>query len=87
MKTKFCPICKEDKPTSEFYKDKVIKDGYRYSCKICEKKQVIKYRFNSIKEAAHQLNLSIPYLSMACNGSTKTAGGFIWKFKNARRIK
>lgn len=37
--------------------------------------------FNSIKEAAEKTNTNYSSLGMACNGKRKTAGGFIWKFK------
>ncbi len=40
--SKRCPRCKEDKPTSDFYKDKYKKDGLRYSCKACSLKQAKK---------------------------------------------
>lgn len=34
---KRCPKCEKDKETSEFYKSKSTKDGYRCYCKPCEK--------------------------------------------------
>lgn len=38
MKT--CSMCKEEKPVSEFYKNKSRKDGLSYRCKPCQKSYV-----------------------------------------------
>ena len=38
--------------------------------------------FNSIKEAAQTTGTNYSSLGMVCNGKRKTAGGFIWRFKN-----
>lgn len=38
--SKICTKCKEEKPLSEFYKDKSKKDGLKYYCKECDKKKV-----------------------------------------------
>lgn len=38
MNTLKCSICKETKPTSEFYEDKSKKRGFKYECKECTKK-------------------------------------------------
>jgi hypothetical protein len=35
--TKKCSKCKEEKPVSEFYKDKNTKDGLRLQCMTCTK--------------------------------------------------
>ena len=35
MKT--CPKCKEEKPFSEFHKNRAKKDGYQNQCKVCRK--------------------------------------------------
>lgn len=35
---RICTICKIEKAESEFYKDRSNKDGYKSSCKICQKK-------------------------------------------------
>ncbi len=37
MDFKKCGKCKESKSISYFYKKKTTKDGYRSSCKKCEK--------------------------------------------------
>ena len=37
MKT--CGKCKEEKPFSEFYRDRTRKSGYQSSCKACEKER------------------------------------------------
>ncbi len=37
MKTKICYICKEDKPTILFYKNKTNKDGLNFMCMKCYK--------------------------------------------------
>lgn len=38
--------------------------------------------FNSIKEAAQATGTNYSSLGMVCNGKRRTAGGFIWRFKN-----
>lgn len=32
---KYCPVCKTEKPTSEFHRNKNSKDGLAYRCKTC----------------------------------------------------
>lgn len=54
---KYCPLCKQIKPASEFYKDNYIKDGLHYCCIDCQKqkeaerylkrKQNINYRLSN----------------------------------------
>lgn len=34
---KTCSRCNENKPTTEFYKDRQKRDGLRYDCKECNK--------------------------------------------------
>ena len=34
---KVCTKCKEEKPRSEFYKNRRVKDGFQNQCKVCEK--------------------------------------------------
>lgn len=34
-KTKKCTVCKKVKPHSEFYKNRIMKDGLQYHCKKC----------------------------------------------------
>lgn len=41
---KFCSKCKKEKPFSEFYSDKISKDGLRYCCKLCADKISTIYR-------------------------------------------
>jgi hypothetical protein len=41
MKT--CNLCKEDKPLSEFHKNKFLKSGYANRCKVCQKTYNDKY--------------------------------------------
>lgn len=38
MKTKKCSRCKEVRPITEFWKNKYMKDGFRYWCKNCGRK-------------------------------------------------
>lgn len=53
-------------------------------------KKIIQYSKNSeyikewesITKASVQLNISIQNISACCRGKGKTAGGFIWKYKN-----
>jgi hypothetical protein len=39
MNVKFCKVCKETKPLSEFYADTKAQDGRRATCKECEQKR------------------------------------------------
>jgi 5-methylcytosine-specific restriction endonuclease McrA len=41
---KLCPLCKETLSSDCFYKKSKRKDGLSYSCKTCEKKQVVAWR-------------------------------------------
>ncbi len=47
MKNKKCRTCGKIKPTSEYYKDKINKDGLRGSCKECGKKYNKLWRINN----------------------------------------
>lgn len=39
METKICCECKIEKNKTEFSRDKTLKDGYTYSCKLCRNKK------------------------------------------------
>ncbi|GAH40943.1 unnamed protein product, partial [marine sediment metagenome] len=41
MQTKRCTKCGEEKPLTEFHKNKYNKDGLTYSCKACRQKQYL----------------------------------------------
>ena len=43
-KEKVCSKCGTSKPISEFYRDKIQKDGHRNKCKECDKIDSTKYR-------------------------------------------
>jgi hypothetical protein len=45
MKT--CTKCKEEKPLTEFYKSRNLKDGYRYQCKVCVEEYVRRYKIKN----------------------------------------
>jgi hypothetical protein len=51
MKT--CSRCKESKALTEYYKDKLKKDGREYHCKLCKKKRPPKA---SYQKAYHEAN-------------------------------
>ena len=52
-KTKVCSKCKEEKPITEFGKDKGRKDGRKYNCKVCRRESQKKYyEDNQEKERA-----------------------------------
>ena len=44
------------------------------------KDNILLKEFNSITEAENQTNINNRRISEACNGKSKSAGGFIWKF-------
>ena len=58
VKTKKCSTCKTIKPVTEFYKNKIMKDGLQYHCKPCckeLKKRTLmrtknKYKFKKVVE-------------------------------------
>lgn len=42
--TKMCKECKQEKPETEFYKDKASPGGYRKNCKRCKDAKTVKWR-------------------------------------------
>ncbi len=42
--TKTCNECKQEKPVTEFFRDKAFKDGYYSRCKTCKTTSVLEYR-------------------------------------------
>jgi hypothetical protein len=51
METKICPCCKQEKPISEFGKNKNTKDGLNCYCKICTNQKSINYYFTHLEQA------------------------------------
>lgn len=47
METKICTKCKQEKPISEFNKNKYKKDGLQSECKECHNKLYKKYYYNN----------------------------------------
>jgi hypothetical protein len=72
--------------------------GFKYSDKSKQKMSVVKNKpilqydkqgnfieeWGSIKEASLKLDLCGPHISRVCRNIKKTAGGWIWKFKNTK---
>ena len=57
METKVCKKCEIEKPLSDFNKDKYSKDGLRYRCRECTKKEYKNYYYNNIEtEIIRQVN-------------------------------
>jgi len=52
---KYCPSCKEQKETSEFYKTKSAKDGLDSRCKTCQQKRnkILNAQTNAITNPIH----------------------------------
>ena len=44
--SKVCSTCNQNKPLTEYYKDKSKSDGLRYSCKSCRNQQTQTYKEN-----------------------------------------
>ena len=44
METKVCLRCGDEKPFTDFYKNRMCKDGYRNYCKLCCKNKQNEYR-------------------------------------------
>lgn len=57
MKT--CSKCGEIKEFSEFYKDKLFKDGHKSECIQCRKLRYQELKFNPIKQLEKQARISI----------------------------
>jgi len=53
MIKKWCYVCKEEKPYSEFHKNKIRKDGLTSECKDCRKKMMSK-RYKDNREVELQ---------------------------------
>lgn len=57
MGTKICKKCLIEKPLSEFNKDKYTKDGLRYRCRECTKKEYREFYYSNIeKEIERQVS-------------------------------
>lgn len=57
---KNCSVCLENKPISDFNKNKFKKDGYRPECKVCQSKKTKEYRLNNVdKLKQYRLNNKI----------------------------
>ena len=51
---KICPRCKEEKPLSEFYKNKRNKDGLQHACKVCKSVYDSKYYKENIDKTKYR---------------------------------
>lgn len=49
LKTKICSKCKQDRPLSDFNKDKCKKDKYSSTCKKCNNKRAREWRKNNLE--------------------------------------
>ena len=56
MENKICKVCKKELSLSNFFKDSVIKDGYRNKCKSCTKKGLRIIEKPSTKSYSDKLN-------------------------------
>lgn len=57
METKVCKKCLEEKPLCEYNKDKYSKDGLRYRCKECTRKEYKKFYYSNIdREIERQIS-------------------------------
>ena len=71
-----------------FYATERIKETARKNGKAACKKVVQSSRdlefiasYDSVKQAATLLNINASHISECCKGSYKTAGGYVWKYK------
>lgn len=62
---------------------KLISGGNPHKAVIQFKNGVKFQEFVSVREAARIMKLSVSRISEVCNGKSKIAGGFQWKFKEA----
>jgi len=80
---------KKDKPLSPIHKQKLAKIRLSENWKQQIRKPILQFdknnnfikEWNSIKEAGESLNINQSNISSVCSGRFKTAGKFIWKFK------
>lgn len=79
-------IIKQDKPKIS----ELCKQVSSANCKKLFSKPIIQYdksmniitEYKSLSEAARQTNMSAQNISSVCLGKNKSAGGYIWKYKN-----
>jgi thiol-disulfide isomerase/thioredoxin len=50
MDTKICTKCKEEKPITEYYKNKLSKDGYQTWCKSCIKLNAMDSKYKETRK-------------------------------------
>ncbi len=58
MESKICSKCKEEKPVSEFTKNKAKKDGLSPQCRICKSKTAQKHYLKHTQKAKDRGNKS-----------------------------
>lgn len=79
MFIKICSKCKKGKPTSEFNKNKTMKDGYQNQCRDCQKNSD-KSKGKLSKEQAEKFVDTLvkegKVFTCKCCGKTKTADKF-----------
>lgn len=67
-----CPKCSKKKIS-----DKLSKKILQFS-----KDGILINEYNSLKKASEETGIEKSNICLVCKGKTKTAGGFIWKYKN-----
>jgi len=56
--TKICTKCREYKPLSEFNKNRSRRDGYQYTCKLCDSLDKLNYYRNNKEAISNRRKLS-----------------------------
>lgn len=85
-KKREAPFSKESKKKMSETHKKLYENGYEHP----RKKQILQYskygdfvkEWNSLKEAGNELNINPDSISNNLRKISKSAGGFIWKYKN-----
>lgn len=68
------------KPMRKELKEKLLKANYKPILMFDKKNNLIQ-QFKCIKDAETKLKINNSNISQCCRGKRKTAGGFIWKYK------
>lgn len=76
------------KKINEWQKKFLANEGKKLSKIVCQydKKGNFIKEWQSIRDVERNLKINNVSISHCCNGKTKTAGGYIWKFKEFKEV-
>ncbi len=80
--TKICGKCKVEKPLDEFHLRKGVKDGRRWSCKVCHSAANLLYDSNHRERKAE-----VSRIWYSKNKERAAAWGKVWRLDNPEKVK